>query len=220
MKTKLFFATMLSVVIFGSCNNDPDIDGVVFSKSYIQPYILTDELNLKQADYLPKNSIRAYFNGNTVSGGTDYEQLAVHFNDVSFNRDIVPYGRPALADEFTVTEIISDTDFDGTHPAGTSLTDIFMFHGTSVKRYIESGYKNMFDWSNYEYKSEYSSEGKRARYPVRKLVSELTAGDMELLDPNFFLTPTVSPTIKQHALTVTFRNADKTVTGTIDAVFE
>ena len=88
--------------------------------------------------------------------------------------------------DFNEISIWSDADFDANHPAGSSLNDLVRFISFSPMPYIESGYTDVYRWS-----SRYRNELKEIigesvpncgyYHPIDKLVSQLTAADMQIM---------------------------------------
>ncbi len=127
---------------------------------------------------------------------TEYGRLCEKHNDMSYNRkfeEVYPGQVPRHMDtDFTAVEITSDADWDATRPAGSSLADITMFHSVSPKKYIDSGYKDKFDWKKGDYypliekyfggyQSGSIAQGKNGYHPFSKPVSQLKPEDMVLL---------------------------------------
>jgi hypothetical protein len=67
-----------------------------------------------------------------------FKELAIKNNDTCFNRDGV-FGS-CLADPVESINIVSDSDYDDAHPAGTSLNDIIFIEFRSATEFVESGY--------------------------------------------------------------------------------
>ena len=129
-----------------------------------------------------------------------FEKLCQKHGDVNYNqvRSLPEFGFTELITfydkDFAVMNVVSDSDFDDAHPAGTSLADIVRFLGWSPHKYIQSGYS-----MSYHYMSEDLSEafnrllllfgGKEQLvasnnsicHPIDKKISELEAKDMILL---------------------------------------
>lgn len=92
--------------------------------------------------------------------------------------------------DFTAIEVVSDAEFDRTHPAGTDLGDLLLFCSASPWRFIRSGYAEKSDWGDdsipqtiYHYFGiiPYDLENKEYYHPVYGTVDELTADDLILL---------------------------------------
>lgn len=92
--------------------------------------------------------------------------------------------------DFRSLEVVSDTDFDEAHPAGTPLNDVTMFCSASPWPFIRSGYTEQGTWSGelpaevYRYfgiVTPYDMEWKSCYHPIYGKVSELTPDDLTLL---------------------------------------
>jgi len=129
-----------------------------------------------------------------------FAELKEYYNDTKFNDTLysainyfLPYGAP-LADPIASVEVTCDRDFDATHPAGTSLNDCFRFLSSSVKPFIDSGYKKTFDWTGIDPKHWYHVHGSPYKcrlhnsehlHPVDKPLVQTTQEDMTLLVGSF-----------------------------------
>jgi hypothetical protein len=69
-----------------------------------------------------------------------FRKLAIKNKDTSFYQDGV-FGS-CLADPIESLNIVSDSDYDDAHPAGTSLNDIIYVEFRSATEFVESGYTN------------------------------------------------------------------------------
>lgn len=69
-----------------------------------------------------------------------FRELAKNNRDTCFNRDGAFGG--CLVDAVESINIVSDSDYDDAHPAGTSLNDIVYIEFRSATEFVESGYTN------------------------------------------------------------------------------
>lgn len=144
----------------------------------------------------------------------NYDALCLKHNDMGYNKTIKIRNPGELPNhkysgiDFTSIHIISDSDFDVEHPAGTDLGNIIRYAYYSPKKYIDSGYVDEFDWTIASGLAGefYASTASPFEHPIEKLVSELTSNDMILLGIyslgilHFERQPTLSQT---HSITVT-----------------
>ena len=166
-----------------------------------------------------------------------YDELCLKHNDMSYNRtfkyrspDDLPNYR-YIGTDFISISVVSDSDFDAEHPAGSELGDVIRYASYSPKKYIDSGYTEEFDWVYSEglaravYASDALARGvpTALEHPAEKLVSELTPADLTLLSTKslgamqFERLPTLSQT---HRLTVTMTTDDGTeISASIDMEF-
>ncbi|MFI3285867.1 MAG: hypothetical protein R3Y08_04360 [Rikenellaceae bacterium] len=144
-----------------------------YTTSYVQQYYLMCGINLKSDG---SNKITLYPNYDSsvsfLSTGEDkvlYKSICELSGDTSYNSDI-----SLIMDIMTVSctypdvssiNVISDSDFDEQHPAGSSLNDCINITFTCAYQYIQSGYNTQ---ANQE----------------TKLLSEVTATEL-LLNTNF-----------------------------------
>ncbi len=145
-------------------------DKKVSSTHYVYGYLLPNVINLRVTNGVG-NEFRAFFDNS--EGGLNYieddRKLHEKHNDISYKGkiDTDPYSRVlCCAYDFKSIEIISDTDFDDKHPAGTALNDVVWYSGESLLTFIKSGY----DKSKY---IELTS--------VRKMVDKLTYEDLSCI---------------------------------------
>ncbi|MDO4790573.1 MAG: hypothetical protein Q3998_06380 [Porphyromonas sp.] len=83
----------------------------------------------------------------TKNGDTKYEALSsVVGKDGGFN--YLNHGRYYYnSNAITGINVTSDAAWDETHPAGTSLNDIIIFHSNALDPFIKAGYKGFFAWN-------------------------------------------------------------------------
>lgn len=185
-----------------------------------------------------------YLSPSEINGKHFYDFWCEKHGDMSYNRKIsFGVGAPSgphefIAADYTAINIISDTDWDAQHPAGTSLNDIVMFYSASPIEYIKSGYKEKYNWNQISVPSFFHSymengstlyggvsigKGTNPFHPVIKTADELTPEDMVLLgNGNLYtlclLEFTSFPTEnKDHNITVTLTTDEgETFSGTIN----
>lgn len=169
-----------------------------------------------------------------------YDSLCAVYNDLSYNRHIRYIAFPDegyyYGGRIDDISVVSDTDFDAAHPAGTHLNDIVRLLSASPLEFLMSNYTKTYDW-NTEYGTDFTeqignillySERKECHFPIDMLLSEIKAGDLELMgfggDEAFigYLKFEQMPeTIKEHLLTVTVKTkAGKEYSAQIVKVFE
>ncbi|MFC2390730.1 MAG: hypothetical protein ACFNVV_02245 [Bacteroidota bacterium] len=134
--------------------------------------------------------------------------------------------------DFREIDIVSDKDFDAEHPAGTSLKDIVRFVSISPKKFIDSGYKETFNWRRNKpqiFRKDsiiqimFLSETE-SYFPINGLLKDIGKDEMQMLPANthgilfFDKKPTAE---KEHLLTVTiYIGARKKLVRTIKKVFK
>ena len=165
-----------------------------------------------------------------------YDELCKIHNDLSYNKKrsyiVVPIWGICSAIDFREIDVISDKDFDSEHPAGTSLKDIVRFVSVSPKKFIDSGYKETFNWE----KNEPNFFAKDSMiptmfqpeswnyFPINGLLKDIGTDEMQMLpeDTHGILFFDKEPTAeKEHTLTVTiYIGARKKLVRTIKKVFK
>ena len=165
-----------------------------------------------------------------------YDELCKIHNDLSYNKKrsyiVVPIWGICSAIDFREIDVISDKDFDSEHPAGTSLRDIVRFVSVSPKKFINSGYKETFNWE----KNEPNFFAKDSMiptmfqpeswnyFPINGLLKDIGTDEMQMLpeDTHGILFFDKEPTAeKEHTLTVTiYTREGKKFVRTITKVFK
>ncbi len=136
-----------------------------------------------------------------------FKKLCIKNNDVTYKGMYIDYHIGTLASDmnFTNINIVSDRDFDETHPKGSSLNDIVTFISLSPYKFIKSGYTNNYDWDRGSqsdfFKDIFSSKISQLKHhnqsgvsvseelegidkmyhPIEKRVSDLKLEDLTLL---------------------------------------
>ena len=165
-----------------------------------------------------------------------YDELCKIHNDLSYNKKrsyiVVPIWGICSAIDFKEIDVVSNKDFDAEHPAGTSLKDIVRFVSVSPKKFIDSGYKETFNWE----KNEPNFFAKDSMiptmfqpeswnyFPINGLLKDIGTDEMQMLpeDTHGILSFDKEPTAeKEHTLTVTIDIGErKKLVRTITKVFK
>ena len=165
-----------------------------------------------------------------------YDELCKIHNDLSYNKKrsyiVVPIWGICSAIDFKEIDVVSNKDFDAEHPAGTSLKDIVRFVSVSPKKFIDSGYKETFNWRRnkpkiFKKESMISSmfhEETENYFPINGLLKDIGKDEMQMLpeDTHGILFFDKEPTAeKEHTLTVTIDIGErKKLVRTITKVFK
>lgn len=218
---KKFLLIIPTVLCFLSCEKGE----TYFLRSYVMYYNDMEKITLKRYSEVGIDVYAEYGNslGNFKSTGElkeSYDALCEKHNDMTYNRKItilMSYGNwtESLGVDFVSIDMVSDSDFDATHSAGSSLGDIVKFHSDSLKPYIDSGYKECNN-TYYGFGCYQSFDG---------FLSELTVNELTLMRNGGYIgslkletKPTLS---KTHTFTVTMTADDGRVfTASIDMEFE
>ncbi len=179
-----------------------------------------------------RNVNKEFFDDAAEKYGDRYYNDTVYL-DHSGNISCEPLATPIVS-----IEVVCDRDFDGSHTAGTPLNDILIFRSSSPKKFIDSGYKDVFDWTGIDEEYEYHVRdlylsGLKGGFlhPVVKRLDEITTEDMTLLvgqcgyrcsAANLFLLTFDTPPTESgsYDCTVTIRFEDgRTVTSAVTCTF-
>lgn len=95
----------------------------------------------------------------------------------------------AVSADFVDIDITVSPAYDAEHPDGSSLADIIKVTFTSLKPFIDAGYKYTQDYSGWKVCWTYPNY-----YHCVKMMNEMTARDMILLGPTMTLEFTTPPT--------------------------
>ena len=208
---------------------DKNIELKITNKGNIAIYrkYTSENVNIKTASYSFK------------SKGEEkkrYDELCKIHNDMSYNQKrsyiVAPLWGRCSAIDFKEIDVISDKDFDSEHPAGTSLKDIVRFVSISPKKFIDSGYKETFNWRRnkpkiFKKESMISSmfhEETENYFPINGLLKDIGSNEMQMLpeDTHGILFFDKEPTAeKEHTLKVTIDIGErKKLVRTIKKVFK
>lgn len=132
---------------------------------------------------------------------TKFKELAQKFNDTEYNKinDIPP--PPMMYVQSESLNIVSDQDYDATHPAGSSLNDLFLVKYASVDHILQ----NHYDLTPTE------QQMKLGLYvwQFMESVDEFNQRQPTLVGFDFWFYPTERPTgNKQHRFTITYKNVE------------
>lgn len=248
MKTKhLLQIIMVAILLsFYSCR-----DKTHFLRSFIYTYSVYDSLLLQHTSADSIAIMLVHYDNIYASWDCDYsktynfcikyDSLCHVHNDLTFNKTI--YYNPSVGPwdlsyetnntgfqcwehDVRSIEVVSDADFDEQHRAGQSLNDIIRFISTSPKKFIDSGYKDMFDWENNPQNTYVGMIGKPQRncyHPIDKLLSQMGVDEMIMLPDyiiGYFIFEKAPTLASDHHLTATFNLCNgQTIVAEIDETF-
>ena len=225
-----------------------DVSKTRLFKSYITEYSYDKNIELKITNkgniaiyrkYTSEDDLIKTASYSFKSKGEEkkrYDELCKIHNDLSYNKKrsyiVVPIWGICSAIDFREIDVISDKDFDSEHPAGTSLKDIVRFVSVSPKKFIDSGYKETFNWE----KNEPNFFAKDSMiptmfqpeswnyFPINGLLKDIGTDEMQMLpeDTHGILFFDKEPTAeKEHTLKVTIDIGErKKLVRTIKKVFK
>jgi len=225
-----------------------DVSKTILFKSYMTIYYYSENIQLRITDagniaiyreYTPKEDNIKTASYSFKSKGENkkiYDELCKIHNDLSYNQKrsyiVAPLWGRCSAIDFREIDVVSDKDFDAEHPAGTSLKDIVRFVSVSPKKFIDSGYKETFNWRRnkpkiFKKESMISSmfhEETENYFPINGLLKDIGSDEMQMLpeDTHGILFFDKEPTAeKEHLLTVTIDIGErKKLVRTITKVFK
>lgn len=176
MKNTNFISSMF--VLFTSCTSNsiesellPDYESIL-SPHFVQEYFIPDSVTIdaypEEASHSADNEkLEIHFWGKSINERSDpkqFEHYARLHGDTMYGHYIQPGSNFAVAEAFQKISVVSDTDFDAGHLAGTPLDDIVCLRSESAYKYIRSGYKQEDEYVN-----------------CRKTLDELKQEDMTLM---------------------------------------
>ena len=101
-----------------------------------------------------------------------FDSLSIANKDTSYNRKVPMEGYTAIAYSIDSISVVSNSDYDSKHPAGTELGDIIKIEANTYGAYILDGYNNQ-----------------NPKLKIKKSISDLTEKDKVLMsnDMQFFI---------------------------------
>jgi len=242
---RLILLSLVTALLYQSC----DRARYHVFRSYITECSYSENIQLKitsngniviYRDYrnIEKNKIKTatYSFSSKGEEKKKYDEFCKIHNDMSYNQKrsyiVDPLWGKCSAIDFQEIEVVSDKDFDTEHPAGTSLKDIVRFVSISPKKFIDSGYKETFNWEKNEpnffakdsmIPTMFQSETWNY-FPINGLLKDIGTDEMQMLPANthgilfFDKKPTAD---KEHKLKVTIYIGErKKLVRTITKVFK
>ena len=241
---RLILLSIVAMLLYIGCDR---VKTVLF-RSYITMYYYSENIQLKITDdgniAIYKKYTSEDVNIKTASYSfkskgeekKKYDELCKIHNDMSYNQKrsyiVAPLWGRCSAIDFREIDVVSDKDFDAEHPAGMSLKDIVRFVSVSPKKFIDSGYKETFNWRRnkpkiFKKESMISSmfhEETENYFPINGLLKDIGSDEMQMLpeDTHGILFFDKEPTAeKEHTLKVTiYTREGKKFVRTITKVFK
>ena len=216
---RLILLSLVTALLYQSC----DRARYHVFKSYVTRYCKFEDIGIdttKAGNIIirGKGRVKQYSWRDEGGEKTTYEALCRKHNDLTYNKKREYHLRPewgvCSAVDFIEIDIVSNKDFDSEHPAGTSLKDIVRFVSVSPKKFIDSGYKETFNWRRnrpeiFKKDSMVLSLFQREAenyFPINRLLKDMGRDEMQMLPANthgilfFDKKPTAD---KEHKLKVT-----------------
>lgn len=196
--------------------------GAHFSKSFIQTYVIPDAMDayIHLDQYIAIRYDGQIFGSVRDSEKEGYEALCEKYNDLSYNRKIVPNSKIALGRDYTAIHVVCDKAIDDAHPAGASLNNIIKLCAVSYSDFIASGYDAAFRTPEKPIEfAALSLDNGIGAMPIFKLLSELDKDDFRLIDPEMYLYLPKKPNAGQYEFTITMNSAEGNLTCKVKALF-
>lgn len=150
-----------------------------------------------------------------------FDSLAKAHNDTGYDRETLIFVTKCLYRQTKSIHVVSDTDYDASHPAGTPLDDILTITFNSAEDYLKSGYKALDSYLGQTTCGMNDLEGRPVKSTqLRESLAEFNQIQRKLIEFGFVFTPNIAPDqTSTHRFTVTYTNEDGVVlTGTTDPI--
>lgn len=180
------------------------IGGAAYYNHYIQTYIdVTDIVQvINNNDGIIFSAIGQMYLGS---------DFCDKFNDVGFNRQMADFTTSCILNHFVKIDLVSNSDFDQTHRAGTSLGDIAYFVGGSAQQFVKCKYADdcRFRWGvdNPESHKKIAGVGLWYHYgysPLYIKLQDISGECLKLSSDTFGISFASMPTLSQkHTFTLT-----------------
>ena len=175
--------------VYGSDNDDPNPSQTV-EDFKINLRVTENTANCDRYDIIDRQT-----------DATKFKELAQKFNDTKYNKINYMSPPPMMYVQSESLNIVSDQDYDATHPAGSSLNDLFLVKYACVDHILQNNYDmtrtdqqvalGLYVWQFMESVDEFNQ-----KRPV-------------LVGFDFWFYPTERPTgNKQHRFTITYKNVE------------
>ncbi len=211
----LLFGTILC-----SCVRVDDHPGV--REHIVSQFLTVSSIELRYNEYEENNGLFYIGSNGNYADKETRERLWKEYDDYHYNKVQV---EPLLVsmNDFIKIDVTSDRDFNNI-PAGASLATKVRLIAVSPKKWLMSGGAWTYSWD--QMPSDYTKFGNRhfqipEVFPVNGLLSEITPEDLKLLIVShicFYFIET--PAIKEHKITVTFYEKEKSISSSVQYVFQ
>ena len=211
----LLFGTILC-----SCAKVDDHPGV--REHIVSQFINVSSIELRYNEYEENNGLFYIGSNGNYADKETRERLWKEYDDYHYNKVQVEPLHVSMND-FIKIDVTSDRDFNNI-PAGASLATKVRLIAVSPKKWLMSGGARTYSWD--QMPSDYTKFGNRhfqipEVFPVNGLLSEITSEDLKLLIVShicFYFIET--PAIKEHKITVTFYEKEKSISSSVKYVFQ
>lgn len=150
-----------------------------------------------------------------------FDSLCKAHDDLSYNQTTRTVVQSCLYRRTTGLHVVSDTDYDAQHPAGTYLDDIVTVRFKSAEDYLKTGYTSLKDYLGKTTGPDYYYEGLPVyNLNLRENLSEFNEIQRKLIQFGFGFKLNKAPDrTDTHRFTITYTNEDGVeLTGTTEPV--
>lgn len=150
-----------------------------------------------------------------------YDSLSKAHNDLDYNRRTLTMVMACLYRRTTGIHVVSDTDYDEEHPAGTYLDDIMRIHFKSAEDYLATGYTSLKQYlGKTTGPSSYYGSLPIIDLELSEYLDEFNRIQRKLIQFSFNFRLTKAPDrTGTHRFTITYTNEDGVeLTGTTEPV--
>lgn len=216
---KFWIFSILGTILC-SCVRVDDHPGV--REHIVSQFLNVSSIELRYNEYEENNGLFYFENKGEYADNETRERLWKEYDDYHYNKVQV---EPLLVsmNDFIKIDVTSDRDFNNI-PAGASLATKVRLIAVSPKKWLMSGGARTYSWD--QMPSDYTKVGNRhfqipEVFPVNGLLSEITPEDLKLLIVShicFYFIET--PAIKEHKITVTFYEKEKSISSSVQYIFQ
>ena len=216
---KFWIFSILGTILC-SCVRVDDHPGV--SEHIVSQFLNVSSIELRYNEYEENNGLFYIGSNGDYADNETRERLWKEYDDYHYNKIRV---EPLLVsmNDFIKIDVTSDRDFNNI-PAGASLATKVRLIAVSPKKWLMSGGARTYSWD--QMPSDYTKFGNRhfqipEVFPVNGLLSEITPEDLKLLIVHnicFYFIET--PAIKEHKITVTFYEKEKSISSSVKYIFQ
>ena len=211
---------LLFGAILCSCARVDDHPGV--REHIVSQFLNVSSIELRYNEYEENNGLFYIGSNGDYADNETRERLWKEYDDYHYNKVQVEPLHVSMND-FIKIDVTSDRDFNNI-PAGASLATKVRLIAVSPKKWLMSGGARTYSWD--QMPSDYTKFGNRhfqipEVFPVNGLLSEITSEDLKLLIVShicFYFIET--PAIKEHKITVTFYEKEKSISSSVKYVFQ
>ena len=211
---------LLFGAILCSCARVDDHPGV--REHIVSQFLNVSSIELRYNEYEENNGLFYIGSNGDYADKETRERLWKEYDDYHYNKVQVEPLHVSMND-FIKIDVTSDRDFNNI-PAGASLATKVRLIAVSPKKWLMSGGARTYSWD--QMPSDYTKFGNRhfqipEVFPVNGLLSEITSEDLKLLIVShicFYFIET--PAIKEHKITVTFYEKEKSISSSVKYVFQ